>query len=396
MDLTITPRSLAGNIKIIPSKSVAHRMLICAAFSDRETDISCSSISKDIAATIGCLQALGAQITYSSGCIRVIPSKCIPEQVDLFCFESASTLRFLLPVVGALGVNANFHLDGRLPQRPLVPLSQEMERMGCVLSWQENNILCCTGKLRKGHYSIDGSVSSQFVTGLMLGLALMEEDCSLTVTGKIESAPYIAITRQVLSSFGLQNDIYGGQPLRSPGSLEVEGDWSNAAFFLTANALGSHCAVEGLSENSVQGDKVVVSILEALNKGHIMVDGSNIPDLIPVLSVAAAYFHGAEFINVSRLRLKESDRIEGICKMLNCLGIQVNGDANKFTVFPGTISGGTVDSLCDHRIAMSAAIAATVASDKVTILNADCVKKSYPDFWAEYARLGGIYEQHLG
>lgn len=396
MDLTIYPHLLAGNVKIIPSKSIAHRMLICAAFADGATDILCASLNDDISATMDCLRSLGADIRYSSGSIHVSPSRCVPQRAALLCRESASTLRFLLPVVGALGVDAEFIMDGKLPQRPLSPLWEELERNGCLLSRPAHNIIRCQGKLCKGCYSIDGSVSSQYITGLMLGLSLMDSPCEISITGKVESAPYIEITRNVLKRFGVDGNLFGGHQLRSPGILEVEGDWSNGAFFLAANALGSSCFIEGLSPNSIQGDRAVSDILENLKLQHTIVDGSNIPDLIPVLAVAAAFFHGAEFRNIGRLRLKESDRIQGVCNMLAALGIRCEWDEKVLRVYPGRITGGSVNTMNDHRIAMAAAVAATIAAGNVTILGAECVKKSYPDFWAAYARLGGIYEKHMG
>ena len=384
MDITIQPNKLQGTLEVIPSKSQAHRLLICAAFADRPTTICCRTTNRDIEATVECLRALGAKIHRESFGFHVEPVREIPKNALLPCRDSGSTLRFLLPVVGALGVDAIFQMEGRLPQRPLSPLWEELERMGCTLSRPTpDNIRIC-GKLRPGAYSIPGNVSSQFVSGLMFAQMLME-NCSLEVTGKVESAPYMEMTRRALALFPKRH---------SPGYLEVEGDWSNGAFWLAANDLGSALYVAGLREDSPQGDRVCAELLPGLT-AHQTIDAADIPDLVPILSVMAAANHGAVFTNVARLRLKESDRVASVIAMLNALGGRAEADENTLTVFGTGLSGGTVDACNDHRIAMSAAIAATVCTEPVTILGAECVEKSYPKFWAEYARSGGNYEQHL-
>ena len=384
MDITIQPNKLQGTLEVIPSKSQAHRLLICAAFADRPTTICCRTTNRDIEATVECLRALGAKIHRESFGFHVEPVREIPKNALLPCRDSGSTLRFLLPVVGALGVDATFQMEGRLPQRPLSPLWEELERMGCTLSRPTaDNIRIC-GKLRPGAYSIPGNVSSQFVSGLMFAQMLME-NCSLEVTGKVESAPYMEMTRRALALFPKRH---------SPGYLEVEGDWSNGAFWLAANDLGSALYVAGLREDSPQGDRVCAELLPGLT-AHQTIDAADIPDLVPILSVMAAANHGAVFTNVARLRLKESDRVASVIAMLTALGGRAEANENTLTVFGTGLTGGTVDACNDHRIAMSAAIAATVCTEPVTILGAECVEKSYPKFWAEYARSGGNYEQHL-
>ena len=384
MDITIQPNKLQGTLEVIPSKSQAHRLLICAAFADRPTTICCRTTNRDMDATAACLQALGADIQRTDWGYRVTPIREIPEKAILPCRDSGSTLRFLLPVAGALGVDATFQMEGRLPQRPLSPLWEELERMGCTLSRPTaDNIRIC-GKLRPGAYSIPGNVSSQFVSGLMFAQMLME-NCSLEVTGKVESAPYMEMTRRALALFPKRH---------SPGYLEVEGDWSNGAFWLAANDLGSALYVAGLREDSPQGDRVCAELLPGLT-AHQTIDAADIPDLVPILSVMAAANQGAVFTNIARLRLKESDRVASVIAMLNALGGRAEANENTLTVFGTGLRGGTVDAYNDHRIAMSAAIAATVCTEPVTILGAECVEKSYPKFWAEYARSGGNYEQHL-
>ncbi len=397
MDIIIQPGKLSGKIDAIPSKSQAHRLLICSAFSDKKTFLHCPQTNEDIEATADCLRALGAEICRSEDGYQVVPVRKIPQTALLNCRESGSTLRFMLPVAGALGVNATFLMAGRLSSRPLSPLWEEMERMGCTLSRPTAETLECSGKLTSGHYRIDGSVSSQFISGLLFALALIPGTNSLEITGKTESAPYIEMTRQALSRFGVSTQSYqisGAFPFRSPGTLDVEGDWSNGAFFLAAKALGSDLQIGGLDPSSAQGDRAVSAIITDL-KENITLSAADIPDLVPVLSVVAAANKGATFTNIQRLRLKESDRVASVIAMLDALGIRAEATQESLTVYPGQLRGGIVDAVNDHRIAMSAAIAATIAAGPVTILGAQCVCKSYPSFWEEYGRSGGNYEQYI-
>lgn len=387
MDITIHPRLLSGQLNMIPSKSQAHRYLICAAFSKGRTTLICPETNEDIEATAQCLRALGAEIWRTEQGYIIDPITKTPNTASLFCRESGSTLRFLLPIVGALGVDATFYLEGRLPKRPLSPLWEEMERMGCCLSRPTENTIRCRGKLQAGDYTIDGSVSSQYITGLYFALPLIQEDNSLTVTGKLESKPYVRMTIKAMQEFD-----YPYSP--SPGTIAVEGDWSNGAFWLAANPLGSQVQVENLDAKSPQGDRQVAQLLPELAH-YAVIDASDIPDLVPILSVVAAAKHGAEFQNIRRLRIKESDRVASTIAMITALGGKADATEDTLTVYPSAFTGGTVDACNDHRIAMAAAIAATVCREPVTILGAECVKKSYPRFWEEYSRLGGNYEQYL-
>ena len=395
MDIIIHPRPLYGELTVIPSKSQAHRLMICAAFSDKPTILRCSETNRDIEATANCLTALGAEILRTESGYTVFPVETIPEQAVLNCQESGSTLRFLLPVAGALGVDTTFLMEGRLPQRPLSPLWEEMERMGCTLSHPSAAAVRCTGKLRPGTYSIDGGVSSQYITGLLLALSLLGKPSTINITGKVESKPYIEMTKAAITLFGGNPDHPGGLGFRSPGTLSVEGDWSNGAFFHAANALGSHLGLHGLDPNSSQGDRAVLELLSSLQSCSPRISAADIPDLVPILSIVAAHYHGATFTDIRRLRMKESDRVASVIAMLENLGGRAEADENTMTVFPSELTGGIVDSCNDHRIAMSAAIAATVCTGSVTILGAQCVSKSYPSFWEEYRRLGGNYEQHI-
>lgn len=386
MNLTIHPRLLRGDVTPIPSKSQAHRILICAAFSDVPTDIRCADTNRDIEATADCLRALGADITRTDGGYLVRPIQSIPETAVLNCCESGSTLRFLLPIIGALGVDATFIMEGRLPQRPLSPLWEEMERMGCRLTRPTENTIRCTGKLKSGVYKIDGSISSQFITGLMFATSLLEGHCDLLISGNIESRPYLQMTEDAMNLFHAPD-------YRSPGFVRIEGDWSNGAFWVAAQFLGNELSVHGLNAISSQGDRAIVDIAHQMQECCPTVDASDIPDLIPILSVLAAANRGAVFTNIRRLRLKESDRVATTVAMINSLGGTAESTEETLHIHPADLQGGTVNSHNDHRIAMAAAIAATVCTDPVTILGAEAVNKSYPKFWDEYVKLGGYYEQ---
>ena len=381
MDITIQPGRLSGSISIIPSKSQAHRYLICAAFAKGETTLICPETNRDIEATADCLRALGADISRTETGYRIRPVAHIPEKAILNCCESGSTLRFMLPIVGALGVEATFQMEGRLPQRPLSPLWEEMERMGCALSRPTESTLRCSGQLQPGDYSIDGGVSSQYITGLMFALPLIQGETSLSITGKLESKPYVIMTHRAIELFQYPFAV-------TPGEITVEGDWSNGAFFLAAAALGNPVTVTNLNPESPQGDRAVAHWLKELDH-PCTISASDIPDLVPILSVVAAAKGGAVFTDIARLRLKESDRVMAVIEMLTALGGKAEADENSLTVYPASLSGGIVNSHNDHRIAMAAAIASTVCTETVTILGAESVKKSYPHFWDEFRRLGG-------
>ena len=376
MDITLLPKKLRGTVRVIPSKSQAHRYLICAAMAQTPTRILCAETNRDMDATADCLNALGAKILRTCEGYEVEPIREFPKQAALPCRDSGSTLRFLLPVAGALGVDATFLMEGRLPQRPLSPLWEELERMGCSLSRPTADTIRCTGRLHSGDYTIAGDVSSQYISGLLFAHRILP-DCTLTITGKTESAPYIEMTRRALDAFSA--------PI---STIEVEGDWSGGAFWMAAANLGSDVTILGLDPTSPQGDRAANHWLPRLRE-HQTIDAADIPDLVPILSVAAAASRGAVFTNVRRLRLKESDRVASTIAMLESLGGRAEASEDTLTVYGTGLSGGTVDSVNDHRIAMSAAIAATVCTNPVTILGAECVEKSYPKFWDEYFRLGG-------
>ena len=412
MNIVIEPSSLKGEITAIPSKSVAHRMLICAALADGPTTLRIPKTSDDIDATADCLRALGAAITVNNEDYIVEPIAQIENIPLLDCGESGSTLRFLLPVAAAAADRCRFDGHGRLPERPLSDLTDAMKEHGVSFDG-EKLPFTIGGRLRGGIYRLPGNVSSQYITGLLLALPLCEEDSVIELTTALESASYIDITLSVLKTFGItvhcernRYIIPGKQVFRSPGTLPVEGDWSNAAFFLTAAALNNDIAMTGLNPNSAQGDRKIIALLEQLgavtqkDNGRLTlrsdelkgctIDIQDTPDLLPVLSVAAAFAQGkTTFINAARLRLKESDRLASSAAMIENLGGRAEVGEDELTVYGTGLIGGTVESCNDHRIAMSAAVAATRCSKPVTILNAEAVKKSYPGFYNDYNKTGG-------
>lgn len=397
MDITIFPSKLSGTIRAIPSKSQAHRLLICAAFSDGPTMIECPQTNEDIEATVRCLRALGSHISRTKYGYLVNPALHIPDTAAMDCGESGSTLRFILPIVCALGVSTTFQMHGRLPHRPLSPLWEELVRMGCTLSRPTENTIQTQGKLQAGQYYINGSISSQFITGLLFALALLDGISNITVTGKLESKPYVEMTQLALNAFGVNIDnfnISGCFPFHSPGKVSVEGDWSNSAFFLGAKALGNSVEITNLDLNSPQGDRAISEIFR-IDTPMPRISAADIPDLVPIMAVVFAAKGGAIFTNIERLRLKESDRVASVCEIVNRLGGTATATEDTLTVLPGQYHSCTIDSVGDHRIAMAAAIAATAANGPVTILGAQCVAKSYPSFWEDYCNLGGKYEQHI-
>ncbi len=395
MDITISPGRLSGTIRAIPSKSQAHRLLICAAFSNKTTFLECPQTNEDIEATARCLMALGCEIIRTEKGYQVTPIGTIPKCTEMDCGESGSTLRFILPIVCALGVETTIVMHGRLPLRPLSPLWEELERMGCHLCRPTDNTIHTAGKLQPGNFIISGSVSSQFITGLLFAASVMNGESSITITGTLESKPYIQMTQLALKHFGVDTEDYrvkGRFPFHSPGSLQVEGDWSNGAFFLGAKALGNAVEVTNLNSDSPQGDRAIAALLAQESTD---ISAADIPDLVPILAVIMGAGKGGKFTDIARLRLKESDRVTSVCNMLNALGAKATATENTLTIEPGAYHRCVIDAVGDHRIAMAAAIAATVADGPVTILGAECVAKSYPAFWEEYKRLGGNYEQYI-
>lgn len=398
MDIRIKPTRLSGSLPAIPSKSMAHRLLICAALAVEPTDIACPLTSQDIDATARCLSAMGAEITWEKGLFHVVPG-ALRQNCILDVGESGSTLRFLLPLVAALGLDAEFIMHGRLPLRPLAPLDSLLEKHGITLTHPASDRLKVTGRLQPAAYCLPGNVSSQFISGMLFAAPFLQAQSTLEITGNLSSASYVAMTQAALRQFGVSDSgsapLYKLTPctLHSPGNTFVEGDWSNAAFWLAASEMGSTVTVEGLDENSLQGDRVSSFWLPRLGS-NCQIDADNIPDLVPILAVCASAKEGATyFLNAGRLRLKESDRIETVLELIHALGGKAEADYDSLTVYGAPLTGGTVNAHGDHRIAMAAAIAATVCKEPVTILGADAVRKSYPHFWQDYTALGGIWKE---
>ena len=388
----ISPKPIRGTVEAIASKSMAHRLMICAALAKRPTRIACRTTSKDIEATRSCLAAIKANTS------------------PLPCGESGSTLRFLLPVVAALGLDTAFYIEGRLPDRPLFPLDEQLTAHGAVLQ-KDGAVLHVSGALTPGDYVLPGNVSSQYISGLLFALPLLDAPSTLTVTGRVESAPYISMTLNALRQFGImieqQDNVYHipACSYESPGEAVVEGDWSNAAFWLCAGAVSAPVTVTGLDPDSLQGDKAIFSLLEQFGarceqQGNafsvspgalhgISIDAAAIPDLVPILSIVAAKAEGVTTIyNAQRLRLKESDRIETVLQLLRDLGAQAEETADGLKIFGGKpLTGGTTSSHNDHRIAMAAAVAGSLCTAPVILHGAEAVEKSYPHFWEDLETL---------
>ncbi len=408
MDITITPGKLSGAVRVPPSKSAAHRLIIAAALAEGRSVITDVYFSKDVLATIGAMKALGAEIECDGSTVTIDGIKAPPEKAVLDCCESGSTLRFLIPVACALGVEATFVGQGRLPERPITPYLEELPKHGITFDYNNTMPFTVRGKLTGGEFRIAGDISSQFITGLLLALPLIKGESRITLTSALESRPYVDLTRDVLAKFGcdVTGDEHGfalsGTELK-PYSGAVEGDYSQAAFFYAANALGSALDISGLNVNSFQGDKKIVEICKQMvyNKSDtgrpkaFEIDCSDIPDLVPILAVLASFCEGTSRItNAARLRIKECDRLTAMAESLNAVGGKVT-ELPDGLIIEGreTLDGGTVPDFNDHRIPMAMAIAATRCAAPVKILGAQCVSKSYPDFFEVYESLGGKIER---
>ena len=423
MKALIHSADLKGEIPAIASKSFAHRLLIASALADQPTVVHCPLRSEDILATVRVLKALGAEIVDHVDRFDVTPITKSPRGLQtnalLDCGESGTTARFILPIIAALGHGGALTGHGRLPQRPLSPLYDVLVDHGLKLSPQGTFPLTVEGQLVAGDYAIAGNVSSQFVGGLLFALSIIEGRSTLTLTESIESAPYIRMTLDVLRLFGVDvmvsDDervyrIVGQKTLKSPRDVTVEADWSNAAFWLAAGAVGSKpITLSGITSQSSQGDRAVLEILSRLGakvdqnmvartitvspaplKGQL-IDAAQIPDLVPILSIVAACADGTTtFVNAGRLRIKESDRLETTGDMLRALGVEVEVLPEGLVVHGrGQFTSATISGANDHRIVMSAAIAALRADGVVTIDGAQAVRKSYPHFFDDFVRLGG-------
>lgn len=394
----ITPKKLSGAVTVPPSKSQAHRAVIAACLARGTSHLQNLAFSEDITATVRAMEAFGATTNMQGSNLLVTGSAPNPKRNALVdCNESGSTLRFLIPLAWVLGTPVRFTGRGRLLSRPLKPYFDLCEQEGIEARQTENDLYFC-GKLKGGTYCLPGNISSQFITGLLFALPLLEQDSVIELTTHLESAGYVDMTLDILKRYGIsiQNEDYKrfiicGKQQYKPCDVTIEGDYSQAAFYLCANAMGSRINVQGLFKDSCQGDKEIVSIIRRFGsplKGTT-IDVSQVPDLVPVLAVLASQAEGkTHLINAARLRMKESDRLHTVTCMLKALGCEIEEGKDSLTIHGRQgLSGGTVDSFNDHRIAMAAAIAATVANSPVTISGGECVAKSYRNFWEDYDHL---------
>ncbi len=415
--IIIKPKLLKGNIVVPSSKSLGHRGIIAAALSRGISRVDNIQLSKDIEATMELMKELGAVVNIEDQNLYIDGRKMFSyeKKLDLRCRESGSTLRFLIPLALTKDGDYIFHGEGKLISRPLEPYYEIFEEKGIKYSREEDGLpLKVSGKLTSGTYRVRGDISSQFITGLLFSLPILEGNSRIQITTKLESKGYIDLTLDILKDFGIEIEnnnykefnIRGAQKYNSR-NYYVEGDYSQGAFFLVAGALGSSIVCSGLNKDSLQGDKVILDILEAMGcnveeseegikvkpsktKG-IEIDASNCPDLVPILTVLASLSEGeTKIVNAKRLRIKECDRLHAITKELNKLGANII-ELEDSLIISGVneLKGGEVDSHNDHRIVMALAIAATRARGNVIINNPSAVEKSYPNFFKDYFKLGG-------
>lgn len=368
MQLSIQPSKLSGFVRVPTSKSIGHRIMICKYLASGVVSANGLTLSNDIIATKEALEGL--------------------KNGTCPCNESGSTLRFLVPVALAMGGSFTFSGNGRLMQRPMDEYRKAFTEKG--ISWEQNEQLKVSGKLTSGVYTLDGGVSSQYITGLLLALPMLEGDSKIILTSPLQSASYVDITLNVQKYFGVicQRTGYGffikGGQKYTDAEVVPETDFSQAAFWLVANKLGASIKMD-IPKNSVQGDSVIVKLLE---QNITDIDITDCPDLAPVLAVWLSQT-GGQMRNCQRLKYKESDRLAAICATLESLGGAFSVEGDTLKVEKCSLKGGIINSFNDHRIAMAGAIAATVASGEVIITDAQCVQKSYPEFWEHYASLGG-------
>ena len=387
MQVTISPSRAVGTVVAPPSKSMAHRALICGALSAGST-VQHLAFSKDIEATLACLQALGVSIDRNGECVQLggFSFDAIPENAVLPCNESGSTLRFLLPLCMAAGKSLTLVGSTRLFERPLSVYETIAREHGVVFEKGVDHVRVC-GRLSAGDYTVVGDVSSQFISGLLFVLPLLDGDSTLTVTGRFESASYVALTVQMLRTFGIAVEQRGnvfsikGNQTVAACSHTVEGDMSNAAFLSALNLLGGEVTVTGLNADTLQGDRVYAAMFADLQRGHCSLDLTDCPDLGPVLFAMAAAHHGAHFTGTARLRIKESDRAASMAQELAKFGVRVEVEEHHVTVLDGALHAPTqpLFSHNDHRIVMALALLCTVVGG--TITDAQAVAKSYPDFF---------------
>ena len=416
MRLTISPHLLSGSVTPPPSKSQLHRLILAAALSGGESVIHTAGSSEDISATLRCIEALGASVSLRGTSLHICGCplrRSTTADLPVFdCGESGSTLRFLIPVALAVCGGGIFIGQGRLMDRPLDPYFDIFREKG-IFYQKDKNRLTIKGTLPTGEYTLPGNVSSQFFTGLLYALSLLDGASVIRATTPVESMDYIRMTLHALDTFGVtvtqeQGDLPGylihGNSRYCPQTLSAEADWSQAAFWYAAEALGSDILVERMDEASAQGDRKILSWRNLLKDGlssaeTITIDASDHPDLVPPLAAWGSIGNGTlRLTGIHRLRLKESDRITSIARTLSALGADITADENSLTIHgkPSLTGNTAVDCCGDHRIAMMLAIAATRCEKPITLIGAECTAKSYPAFWDDYKKLGGIIHEHIG
>lgn len=416
--ITIIPNLLSGNIHIPPSKSLSHRAVICAALANGTSCIKGLIFSDDITATINAMKALGTEISQEKDSVLIRSNGSLTPQKNIIdCCESGSTLRFLIPLA-LTNHSITFTGRGQLIERPLDTYYEIFDEQQIAYQTTQGNLpLSVTGQLKPGHFRLRGDISSQFITGLLFTLPRLESNSKIHLTTPLESQGYIDLTLAMLERFGIhvtnndyQEFIIPGNQRYTSQNYHVEGDYSQAAFWLAAGLIGSSVCCLDLNPHSVQGDKVIIDILNKLGgnitfglnsitatpskTSGIEINAAQCPDLVPILAVLAAVSEGTtHIVQAGRLRLKESDRLHAITQELNKLGANIH-EGSDFLTIQGRkeLTGGIVDSWNDHRIAMALAIASLRCHESVTIRNSSCVNKSYPDFWKDFADLGGRIE----
>lgn len=413
-DVKFSPFVPNGTVNVPPSKSDVHRAIICAAMANGVSRISPVALSNDIKATIGCIKALGADAVLENNVLTVDGTNMYKNKTALLdCGESGSTLRFFIPIAAVGNINATFVGKGKLPQRPIGIFTEALPKAGTVCKTEGGLPLEIKGQLKSGIFEIPGNVSSQFITGLLLALPILEGDSEIVLTSPLESVGYIAMTIRTMKQFGVNIQatekgwhIKGGQSYKTC-DYTTDGDWSQAAFFMVLGAVSGKVTVKEVAKDSTQGDKKCAEILArfgakvtqldnevTVEKGElkaITIDASQIPDLVPVLSVCAAFAEGTtKIINAERLRIKECDRLKATAELLNNLGGKVKelSDGLEITGV-SSLKGGNVNGYNDHRIVMSAAVCAARSDEDITATFAMSINKSYPDFYIDYNSIGG-------
>lgn len=413
-DVKFSPFVPNGTVNVPPSKSDVHRAIICAAMANGVSRISPVAISNDIKATIGCIKALGADAVLENNVLTVDGTNMYKNKTALLdCGESGSTLRFFIPIAAVGNINATFVGKGKLPQRPIGIFTEALPKAGTVCKTEGGLPLEIKGQLKSGIFEIPGNVSSQFITGLLLALPILEGDSEIVLTSPLESVGYIAMTIRTMKQFGVNIQatekgwhIKGGQSYKTC-NYTTDGDWSQAAFFMVLGAVSGKVTVKGVAKDSTQGDKKCAEILArfgakvtqldnevTVEKGKlkaITIDASQIPDLVPVLSVCAAFAEGTtKIINAERLRIKECDRLKATAELLNNLGGKVKELSSGLEITGvSSLKGGKVNGYNDHRIVMSAAVCAARSDEDITATFAMSINKSYPDFYIDYNSIGG-------